>query len=406
METRLADFIKNTPQGEEADSILRACVHCGFCTATCPTYQLLGDELDGPRGRIYQIKQVLEGAAATRSTQLHLDRCLTCRSCETTCPSGVKYGRLLDIGREVVGQQIKRPVLQSTIRWTLRKLLTTPGVFAPALAMGRLVRPVLPDLLKKKIPPAQEAPPAPTTAHERKVIVAEGCVQPTYKPATNVALSRVLDRLGIETIKAAGERCCGAASFHLDAAEEAKTLMRANIDAWWPHVEAGAEAIISTASGCGVMIKDYAHVLADDEDYAVKAQRVSALAKDVVELMEQEDLSAIETSHPVRIAFQSPCTLQHGQKLAGRVEALLRKVGYRLTPVTDPHLCCGSAGTYSVLQKDIALKLRAGKISALEQGGPKIIATANIGCHLHLEEATDIPVKHWVELLDDPALPL
>lgn len=406
METRLADFIKDTPHGQEADSILRACVHCGFCTATCPTYQLLGDELDGPRGRIYQIKQVLEGQAATRSTQLHLDRCLTCRSCETTCPSGVKYGRLLDIGREVVGQQIKRSATHNAMRWTLRKLLTTPGLFEPALAMGRLVRPILPDLLKKKIPPAQEVPPAPAAVHERKVIVTEGCVQPTYKPATNVALSRVLNRLGIETIKVSEERCCGAASFHLDAAEEAKNLMRGNIDAWWHHIEAGAEAIISTASGCGVMIKEYGHHLADDDAYSVKAERISALAMDVVELMEQQDLTAIETSHPVRIAFQSPCTLQHGQKLAGRVEALLGRVGYRLTTVNDPHLCCGSAGTYSVLQKDIALKLRQRKIAALEQGSPKIIATANIGCHLHLEEATDIPVKHWIELLDDPALPL
>ena len=406
METRLADFIKDTPKGREADSILRACVHCGFCTATCPTYQLLGDELDGPRGRIYQIKQVLEGEAATATTQLHLDRCLTCRSCETTCPSGVQYGRLLDIGRELVGKQVPRSVTQRLTRWVLRKLLITPGLFDPALAIGRTVRPILPEVLKKKIPPKQEVPVVPAAAHERQIILTQGCVQPSYKPATNASLCRVLHRLNIGVITVQEERCCGAASFHLDALEEAKRLMRRNIDVWWPHIEAGASAIISTASGCGVMIKDYGHILADDEAYAEKASRVSALTKDAVELLEQEDLSSIETAHPLRIAFQSPCTLQHGQKLAGSVEAVLKKVGYRLTPVDDPHLCCGSAGTYSILQKKISLELRQRKIESLEQGSPKVIATANIGCHLHLEEATDIPVKHWLELLDDPALPL
>lgn len=406
METRLADFIKDTPKGREADSILRACVHCGFCTATCPTYQLLGDELDGPRGRIYQIKQVLEGEVATATTQLHLDRCLTCRSCETTCPSGVQYGKLLDIGRELVGQQVSRSITQRITRWVLRKLLITPGLFDPALAIGRAVRPILPEVLKKKIPPKQEVPAVPTAVHQRQVILTQGCVQPSYKPATNAALRRVLHRLNIGVISAQEERCCGAASYHLDAVEEAKSLMRRNIDTWWPHIEAGASAIISTASGCGVMIKDYGHILGDDDVYAEKARRVSAITKDAVELLEQEDLSAIETSHPIRIAFQSPCTLQHGQKLTGRVEAVLKKVGYRLTPVDDPHLCCGSAGTYSILQKKIALELRQRKIGSLEQGNPKVIATANIGCHLHLEEATEIPVKHWLELLDDPALPL
>lgn len=406
METRLADFIKDTPKGREADSILRACVHCGFCTATCPTYQLLGDELDGPRGRIYQIKQVLEGEAATATTQLHLDRCLTCRSCETTCPSGVQYGRLLDIGRELVGKQVPRSVTQRLTRWVLRKLLITPGLFDPALAIGRTVRPILPEVLKKKIPPKQEVPAVPAAEHQRQIILTQGCVQPSYKPATNASLCRVLHRLNIGVITVQEERCCGAASFHLDALEEAKRLMRRNIDVWWPHIEAGASAIISTASGCGVMIKDYGHILADDEAYAEKASRVSALTKDAVELLEQEDLSSIETAHPLRIAFQSPCTLQHGQKLAGSVEAVLKKVGYRLTPVDDPHLCCGSAGTYSILQKKISLELRQRKIESLEQGSPKVIATANIGCHLHLEEATDIPVKHWLELLDDPALPL
>lgn len=406
METRLAEFIKHTPEGEEADRILRACVHCGFCTATCPTYQLLGDELDGPRGRIYQIKLVLEGEAATATTQLHLDRCLTCRNCETTCPSGVQYGRLLDIGREVVSEQVKRSPMQNAIRWSLRKLLITPGLFAPALGIGRMMRPILPEMLKKKIPPVQETPLKPESVLDRKMLVTEGCVQPTYNPATNASLSRILHRLGIESVTVNEERCCGAVSFHLDAHDEAKELMRANIDAWWPHIEGGAEAIVSSASGCGVMIKDYARVLADDPVYSAKALRVAELAKDVVEVIEAEDLSAIEITHPRRVAFQSPCTLQHGQKLAGRVEALLERVGYRLMPVADPHFCCGSAGTYSVLQKDLSLKLRQRKIESLEEAQPNIIATANIGCHLHLEEATEIPVKHWIELLDDPALPL
>ena len=406
METRLADFIKDTSQGKEADSILRACVHCGFCTATCPTYNLLGDELDGPRGRIYQIKQVLEGKQATISTQLHLDRCLTCRSCETTCPSGVQYSRLLDIGREVVNTQVPRSRSQSLVRWSLRKLLITPGLFAPAIKMGRLVRPILPEVLKKKIPAAQNAPPVPDRNLPRTMIMAAGCVQPIYKPASNAAFARVLHRLGIQTITSDIERCCGAVSFHLDAVEEAKQLMRANIDAWWPLIEQGAECIVSTASGCGVMLKDYGHTLADDGDYSKKALIVSKLAKDPCEVLEGEDLKILSIPDKPKVAFQSPCTLQHGQKLSGRVENILKSLGFELTPVSESHFCCGSAGTYSVLQKDLSTQLQKRKIGHLEKGQPDVIATANIGCHLQLESATKIPVKHWIELIDDTALPL
>jgi len=406
METRLADFIKDTPQGKEADNILRACVHCGFCTATCPTYNLLGDELDGPRGRIYQIKQVLEGNPATEATQQHLDRCLTCRNCETTCPSGVHYSRLLDIGRSVVNEQVERPKSQQLVRWGLRKLMITPGIFSPAIFLGRMVRPLLPETLRKKIPPAQIAPQTPTTTQTRKIILAQGCVQPTYKPATNAAFSRVLNRLQIQTVSTSAERCCGAVSLHLDAVEEAKQLMRVNIDAWWPHIEAGAEAIVNTASGCGVMIKDYAHSLENDAAYAEKAKKVSALVKDPCEILEQEALDTLPLPDRPKVAFQSPCTLQHGLKLGGRVEKILQRLGFELTPVPEPHFCCGSAGTYSVLQKELSTQLQQRKVQNLEKGKPDVIATANIGCHLHLESATRIPVKHWIELIDDSALPL
>lgn len=403
METRLADFIRDTPHGREADAILRACVHCGFCTATCPTYQLLGDELDGPRGRIYQIKQVLEGLPPDRSTRLHLDRCLTCRSCETTCPSGVRYSRLLDIGRAVVAEKLPRPPHQRLLRWSLRKILTVPGLFAPMLFLGQMTRRLQPAFLREKIPPRQKAPPVPAPAHSRKVILAEGCVQPAYKPATNASLARILHRAGIDAIRAVGERCCGAVSFHLDAEAEALDLMRANIDAWWPHIEAGAEAIISSASGCGVMIKDYARALEHDPRYAERAAKVSGLCLDAAEFLSQVALAPARADSRLTVAFQSPCTLQHGQQLAGRVEALLSAAGHTVVPVPESHMCCGSAGTYSILQKSLSMRLRDRKISCLMEGSPDVIATANIGCQLHLENAARVPVRHWVELLDNGA---
>lgn len=411
METTLADFIKHTPEGAEAESILRKCVHCGFCTATCPTYQLLGDELDGPRGRIYLIKQVLEGTAATAKTQLHLDRCLTCRSCETTCPSGVQYGRLLDIGREVVEKQVGRGAFTSLQRAALRKVIPNPSLFGPLLKLGQLARPLLPAALKQKVP-ARTAPakPWPQSNHARKMLVLEGCAQPSLSPATNAAAARVLDRLGITLVRASEAGCCGAVSFHLNAQDEALDAMRRNIDAWWPHLEDGVEKIVITASGCGVMVKDYAHALAHDARYAEKAKRVSELACDVSDVIiaDKETLLALlppPSTPRDTIAFHAPCTLQHGLKKKGAVETLLAELGFTLTPVADAHLCCGSSGTYSILQPELSNQLRDNKIAALEQGAPQAILTANIGCQSHLQSATRLPVRHWIEALDDLLAP-
>jgi glycolate oxidase iron-sulfur subunit len=408
VETKLAPFIKNTPEGQEAESILRKCVHCGFCTATCPTYQLLGDELDGPRGRIYLIKQVLEGTAATEKTQLHLDRCLTCRSCETTCPSGVEYSRLLDIGRGVVEQQVGRGGFASLQRVALRKVVSNASVFGPLLKLGQLARPLLPAALKQKVPAnCAPAKPWPQQQHARKMLVLEGCAQPSLSPATNAAAARVLDRLGITLVRSAQAGCCGAVSQHLNAQDEALYAMRRNIDAWWPHIERGAEAIVITASGCGVMVKDYAHALARDPAYADKAKRVSELACDISDVIIAEKATlkkhlAPDASRPTqKIAFHAPCTLQHGLKKKGAVEALLTELGFNLVPVADAHLCCGSAGTYSILQPTLSNQLRDNKIAALTKDAPQAILTANIGCQSHLQSATTLPVRHWIEALDD-----
>ena len=412
MQTALADFIKDTPEGKEAEGILRNCVHCGFCLATCPTYQLLGDELDGPRGRIYLMKQVLEGQPVTGKTQLHLDRCLTCRACETTCPSGVHYSRLLEIGREVVDRRVARPPGESMARIALRKIVTRPALFRLLLKIGQLVRPALPEILKRKVPPvARRAKSRPGVRHARSMLVLEGCVQPTLSPATNAAAARVLDRLGITLLAAPQAGCCGAVSFHLDAREEALDFMRRNIDAWWSHVEQGVEAIVITASGCGVMVKDYGYHLAHDSAYAQKAARVSDLCRDVSEvvLAERSKLESI-IPHPSslirpRIAFHPPCTLQHGLKIRPQIEALLTALGFELAPVRDAHLCCGSAGTYSLLQPELSQRLLADKIAALTENSPAEIVTANIGCQSHIQTATDRPVRHWIELVEERLLP-
>ncbi|HYE37859.1 glycolate oxidase subunit GlcF [Methylocaldum sp.] len=399
MQTNLADFIKDTPEGREADSILRSCVHCGFCTATCPTYQLLGDELDGPRGRIYLLKQMLEGQEVTAKTQLHLDRCLTCRACETTCPSGVRYGRLADIGRGILEKRVRRSWLQRVQRLALRKLMAYPQRFWLLLGLARLVRPMLPATLRGKIPPKSPAPSWPPERHARRMLILDGCVQPSMAPSINAAAANVLDKLGISVIRAEQSGCCGALSYHLAAHDEGAAFMRRNIDAWWPHIERGAEAVVSTASGCGVMVKEYGDVLKHDPAYAAKANRISALAKDIGEILAEEDLSRLQKPIARRIAFHSPCTLQNGQKLNGLVERLLSSLGFELTPVAQPHLCCGSAGTYSLLQSELSQKLLVNKIQALEKGGPECIATANIGCWAHLQSKADVPVRHWVELL-------
>src|SRR6476646_10283323 len=358
METNLLASLLETPEGREADAILRACVHCGFCTATCPTYQLLGDELDGPRGRIYLIKQALEGGDVTSKTQLHLDRCLTCRSCETTCPSGVRYGRLVDIGRHFVDARVGRSSVEAAKRSALRRGLLSTSLFGAALALGRFAKPFLPRALGDSIPAPHAAGEWPAPRHSRTVVIALGCVQPSLAPNIDAATARVLDRMGISAIAVEGGRCCGALSYHLSEHDEARALARRNIDAWWPHVERGAEAIVVTASGCGVMVRDYGHVFAGDPLYAGKAQRIAALARDPVELVAQEWPTLVpqiaKTGTTRTLAFHPPCSLQHGMKIRGVAEALLRAAGFSLVPVADAHLCCGLSGTYSILQPELA----------------------------------------------------
>lgn len=398
------DSFKQTPEGKEADSILRTCVHCGFCLATCPTYQLLGDELDSPRGRIYLMKQMFEGADVTEKTQLHLDRCLTCRACETTCPSGVKYGRLVDIGRGYVESRVQRGFTATLKRKALAAVLPNAAIFKPALKLAQLVKQLLPGLLKKKIPPSQPAQTWPAPRHARKMLVLDGCVQPTLAPNINGATARVLDRLGISLIKSDQAGCCGAVAFHLNRQADGLDYMRRNIDAWWPFVESRVEAIIMTASGCGTTVKEYGHLLENDPIYAKKAARISALTKDISEVITAEadgfaKLIEAREKQNQKIAYHPPCSLQHAQKLNGIVEPLLLKMGFELTPVPDSHLCCGSAGTYSLLQPELSQRLLKNKIENLSVGKPTLIATANIGCQSHIQTATQLPVKHWIELV-------
>ncbi len=401
MQTEITPDILATSQGQEADEILRACVHCGFCTATCPTYQLLGDELDGPRGRIYQIKQVLEGHTPTRLTQLHLDRCLTCRSCETTCPSGVRYARLVDIGRSVVDRQVPRPLQERLMRQALVNLVPYPSRLGPLLALGRLTRPLMPKFLKAKVPAAQAAGSRPEPVGKRRMLALAGCAQSVMTPRTNAAAARILAKLGIDLIEVPEAGCCGALAHHLTAEEVALSTMRRNIDAWWPEIENGAEAILVTASGCGATVKEYGLLLKEDARYAEKAARVSALTRDPAEVLGSMDLSALgRPGRDRRIAFHAPCTLQHGQQLKEVVEPILTGFGFQLTRIPDPHLCCGSAGTYSITQPELSKTLRTNKVAALESDAPTLIATANIGCQLHLAEGTGTPVVHWLELID------
>jgi glycolate oxidase iron-sulfur subunit len=405
MQTTLSEKSRQLPRAEEAESILRTCVHCGFCNATCPTYQLLGDELDGPRGRIYLIKQVLEGNEVTRKTQQHLDRCLSCRNCETTCPSGVDYHNLLDIGRAVVDAAVPRSLDQRLLREGLRSVVPNPGLFKALVNSGQMFRALLPNSLQAKLPRrVYPAKPRPTMRHSRRVLILEGCVQPGLSPNTNAAAARVLDRLGISITPVPEAGCCGAVDYHLDAQAAGLDRARHNIDAWWPDIENGVEAIVQTASGCGAFIKDYGHLLRADPAYADKAKKVSALAKDLVEVLRAEPLEKLGIHCAHRLAFHCPCTLQHAQKLGGAVEALLIRLGFNLTPVPDSHLCCGSAGTYSLTQPELSRQLRDNKLNALESGYPEVIVTANIGCQAHLDGAGRTPVRHWIELVE-AALP-
>ena len=407
MQTHFTEEALKQPHIQEADRVLRSCVHCGFCNATCPTYQLLGDERDGPRGRIYLMKQMLENPDdsenITEQTRLHLDRCLTCRNCETTCPSGVEYHKLLDIGRAEIERRVPRSAADRAQRYVLRKTLAEPKRFQALLKLGQTFKPLVPGKLKEMLPPKPvDAGTRPDhQRHARQMLILEGCVQPGLSPNTNAATARVLDRLGIGLTPVAEAGCCGAIDFHLNAQDDGRARARANIDAWWPHIEAGAEAIVQTASGCGAFVKEYVDILKDDPAYAEKAKRISELAKDLVEVLRDEPLENLEVNAGRRLAFHCPCTLQHAQQLNGAVESVLVKLGFTLTPVADAHLCCGSAGTYSITQPELSMQLRDNKLNNLEAGNPELIVTANIGCQTHLNGAGRTPVRHWIEIVDE-----
>ena len=414
METHLDEKTRASPAAASIEGILRSCVHCGFCLATCPTYQILGDERDSPRGRIYLIKALMEGKAEGKETRLHLDRCLTCRSCETTCPSGVEYAHLLEEGRQWVEKTVPRPLGQRVVRTLLKTVLPRPVLFQTLLNMGRMVRPLLPERWGSAIPARQGAGWIPSVRHDRRVVFLAGCVQPALTPATQGAAQRLLDRLGISGVVAPGAGCCGALAHHLGDEEKALEAMRRNIDAWWPLVEQGAEAIVSTASGCGAEVREYGHALRHDPAYRERASRVTELAQDISEVLIREigvtldeqrltlkSLGIDSDRSKGRVAFHAPCSLQHGLRLRGGVEQLLRAAGAELTAVEDAHLCCGSAGTYSILQPELSGQLKKNKLAALKAGKPEVILSANIGCQMHLAKDETIPVRHWVEWLDD-----
>jgi glycolate oxidase iron-sulfur subunit len=424
MIVELADGYRDTDLGNEAEQLLLPCVQCGQCTFTCPTFRLLDDEWDGPRGRIYLIKQfledkepslhllppayslkTLEGRTLGANLQLHLDRCLACRSCETSCPHGVRYGRLLDIARDLVEKQVPRPLKEKVTRRVLRSVVSHRGRFTALLRLGQTMRRFLPAELRSRIPERREPGPWPDRTHARSMLVWQGCVQPAIAPDVNAAAARVLDRLGIRLIPAS-DGCCGALSQHMAAPEEARDFMRKNIDALWPHIEAGVEAIVLTASGCGMHFRDYGELMRDDPEYRDKAKRVSEMTRDIAEIVAEEWTDDRLHDLPVplrqrRIAFQSSCSLQHGEKLNGVVEKLLKRAGFKLVPVAYPFMCCGSAGTYSILQRPLSESLRARKLETLLKARPEAIATANIGCLAHLAATSPVPVSHWIDLLDE-----
>jgi glycolate oxidase iron-sulfur subunit len=402
VQTVLAPHFKHSADAQEAERIIGKCVHCGFCNATCPTYQLLGDELDGPRGRIYLIKQMLEGQRASERTQQHLDRCLTCRNCETTCPSGVKYGRLVDIGRALVERQVSRGTTERTVRATLREGLTGTW-FAPTLKLGQSLRNWLPPPLRNAVPEPLDAGPWPNRRHARRMLLMAGCVQPALRPSINAATARVLDAAGIE-VTVAGGGCCGAIRQHLADPQGALRDARSNIDAWWPKLESGeCEALLTNASGCAAMVLEYGHLLRDDPRYAEKARKVSSLTRDVSQALAGcvPQLGEWLKPEPARpLAFHPPCTLQNAMKLGGATEQLLTSLGAKLVPFEEAHLCCGSAGTYSILQPQLAGRLRDRKLERIKAAKPVAILSSNIGCIQHLQAGTDLPVMHWVEWVD------
>lgn len=411
MHVDLHSSYRDTPEGIAAKDYLSACVHCGFCLATCPTYLDNQDERDSPRGRIYLIKQLLETGSSSATTQTHLDRCLTCRSCETICPSGVQYGALADIGKHLVEAQVKRPAASRATRWLLRKTLSNPALFATLLRLGQFFRPLCPTVLRNKIPPKQKLKPSQSESlgpEPRRMLTLQGCIQSSATPNTTAATERVLHKLGISLISANKAGCCGAVNYHLSAHDDGLSDMRRNIDAWWPLIQPDSgpavEAIVSTASGCGSMLVDYGHLLASDSAYAAKALRVSELSKDISEILLAEDLQSL-TPHTAigKVAVHTPCSLQHALKLPDAIATILSQAGFDIANTTESHLCCGSAGTYSILQPDISQRLLDNKLHALNIDQPALIATANIGCQLHMGTKSKIPVRHWIELLDDSA---
>ncbi|MEE4660491.1 MAG: glycolate oxidase subunit GlcF [Halieaceae bacterium] len=399
MQTFLPGELLATSEGQEADSILRDCVHCGFCNATCPTYQVERNELDGPRGRIYLIKQMLEGEVATDITRHHLDRCLLCQSCETTCPSGVEYHRLLEIGRNTVEQVAPRPAWERAARWLMRHLLSKRQLTVPLFAVARLLRPLTPVALRSKVPERRPAIAVQQQPHARSVILLQGCVQPAMSPTTNQAAARVLDALGIRAVEVAAETCCGALAWHGSGEALGREQARRNIDAWWPLLQAGAEAIVMTASGCGNFVASYPRVLADDPEYAERARVVAGKMKDIAEVLDALPLETLSLPSPPQIAWHCPCTAQHGQPLEAPTRRVLTRLGFALPTVADSHLCCGSAGSYSLFQPAMAGELRQRKLDALLASSPEQIVTANIGCQSHLQGGTDTPVVHWIELV-------
>lgn len=412
MRLKLAPQFSDSTEALDAQRIIGQCVHCGFCTAVCPTYRLSGEELEGPRGRIYLMSSVLAGEPVSAVTRDHLDSCLGCRACESSCPSGVEYGRLLEIGQQAVEMRVpsppwKRPLLKIALRTLMR-----PRSFAVTLWLGRVLRPLLPNFLKRHVPAKANGHSAPASiaasgSVPRRMILLEGCVQPALMPNVNAATRRVLARFGIEAITVSSAGCCGALPLHGGEHELALDAIRRNVDAWWGLVEQGAEALVMTASGCGVTVRDYGRLLAHDPGYAERAARISALTRDVVEIVTAEMqrdpsfASAVATAREApRVAFHPPCTLLHGQRLGGAVESVLTHFGATVQPLAETGQCCGSAGTYSLRHPDVADALRKQRLEALEQGDPEEILSANVGCIAHLAAGTGVPVRHWIEWLD------